>query len=133
MASADFLTSLPTPLDLGSTLAPVRISPGITHPPSRLYLSDLRHSVPCKLRALTIFAALPRWAASYPLPVRQASALPPASSRFAVTRDTLAVRLTLPLAGRVEDLHLQVGAPCRAHKGKRVADPHVKSYSSEQS
>ena len=34
----------------------------------------------------------------YPLPVRQASALPSASSRFAVARDTLAVRLALLLA-----------------------------------
>jgi hypothetical protein len=50
----------------------------------------------------------------YPLPVRQASALPSASSRFAVARDTLAVRLTLPLAGRVEDFHL----PFRAHYKK---------------
>src|SRR3990172_8362457 len=88
------------------------------HPPSRLCLSDLRHGVPCKFRASTIFAALPRRAASYPLPVRQASALPSASSRFAVTHDTLAVQLTLPLAGRVEDFHLQVSAPCRAHKEK---------------
>ena len=55
----------------------------------------------------------------YPLPVRQASALPTASSRFAVARDTLAVRLTLPLAGCVEDFHLQVRAPCRAHKAKK--------------
>jgi len=54
---------------------------------------------PCKYRALTVMAALPRCNASYPLPVRQTSALPSASSRFAVTRDTLAVRLTLPLAG----------------------------------
>src|SRR5438046_5016349 len=54
----------------------------------------------------------------YPLPVRQASALPPASSRFAVTRDTLAVRLTLLLAECVEDFHLQVRAPCRAHQKK---------------
>jgi hypothetical protein len=45
-----------------------------------------------------------------------ASALPSASSGFAVARDTLAVRLTLPLAGCVEDFHLQVHAPCRAHK-----------------
>jgi hypothetical protein len=30
--------------------------------------------------------------------------------------DTLAVRLTVPPVGPVEDLHLQVGAPCRAHK-----------------
>src|SRR5210317_1811595 len=33
----------------------------------------------------------------------------------------LAVRLTLPPVGCVEDLHLQVSAPCRAHKTKRAA------------
>ena len=54
----------------------------------------------------------------YPLPVRQASVLPPASSRFHLAMDTLAVQLTLPLAGRVEDFHLQVSAPCRAHQKK---------------
>jgi len=52
----------------------------------------------------------------YPLPVRQASVLPAASFRFHLAMDTLAVRLTLPLAGCVEDFHLQVSAPCRAHK-----------------
>ena len=118
---ADFCMSIPTPLDAGSTLAPMQISPGMTHPPSRLCLSDIRHGVPCKFPASTIFAALPRRDASYPLPVRQASALPSASSRFAVTHDTLAVQLTLPLAGRVEDFHLQVSAPCRAHKNKGTA------------
>ena len=80
--------------------------------------SGIRHSIPCKFRALTIMAALPHCDASYPLPVRQGSALPSASSRFAVARSTLAVRLTLPLAGRVEDFHLQVSAPCRAHHKK---------------
>src|SRR5665213_1301338 len=54
----------------------------------------------------------------YPLPVRQATALPSASSRFAVARDTLAVQLTLLLAECVEDFHLQVRAPCRAHQSK---------------
>ena len=96
--------------------APVQISPGMAHSPSRLCLSDLRHGVPYKFRALTILAASPHHAASYPLPVRQASALPSASSRFTVTHDTLAVQLTLPLVGRVEDFHLQVSAPCRAHQ-----------------
>jgi hypothetical protein len=33
--------------------------------------------------------------------------------------DTLAVRLTVPPVGPVEDLHLQVGAPCRAHQKRR--------------
>src|SRR5271166_1225861 len=56
----------------------------------------------------------------YPLPVRQASALPTASSRFRLATDTLAVQLTLPLAGCVEDFHLQVSAPCRAHAEKAV-------------
>jgi len=54
--------------------------------------------------------------ASYAIPVRQASVLPSASFRFHLAMDTLAVRLTVPLAGPVEDLHLQVGAPCRAHE-----------------
>src|SRR3989338_7601540 len=104
------------------TSAPMQISPGMTHPPSRLCLSDLRHGVPYKFRALQILACSPRRAASYPLPVRQASVLPSASSRFPVARNTLAVRLTLPLAGRVEDFHLQVSAPCRAHQKKWPAD-----------
>src|SRR5688500_10623442 len=52
----------------------------------------------------------------YPLRVPRTSALPAASFRFPVARDTLAVRLTFPLTGHVEDLHLQVSAPCRAHE-----------------
>src|SRR5208337_4902930 len=55
----------------------------------------------------------------YPLPVRQASVLPSASSGFHLAMDTLAVPLTLPLAGCAEDFHLQVSAPCRAHQEKR--------------
>jgi hypothetical protein len=61
----------------------------------------------------------------YPLPVRQASALPTASSRFRLAADTLAVQLTLPFAWCVEDFHLQVSAPCRAH-------PEQKGCSKEQ-
>ena len=63
----------------------------------------------------------------YVISVRQTSVLPAASFRFHLTMDTLAVRLTVPLAGSVKDLtlndffpksHLQVSAPCRAHKEK---------------
>ena len=61
----------------------------------------------------------------YPLPVRQASALPTASSRFRLATDTLAVQLTLPLAGCVEDFHLQVSAPCRAHQNRKGAITHA--------
>src|ERR1019366_5607398 len=47
----------------------------------------------------------------YPLPVPQASVLPTASFRFRLAPD--------PLAGCVEDFHLQVSAPCRAHQQQR--------------
>ena len=72
----------------------------------------------------------------YPLPVRQASVLPTASSGFHLAMDTLAVQLTLPLAGCVEDFHLQVSAPCRAHqlKGRpwRAALLHVQDWSTRK-
>jgi len=35
--------------------------------------------------------------------------------------DTLAVRLTVPPVGPADELHLQVNAPCRAHKSKKYA------------
>ncbi len=54
--------------------------------------------------------------ASYAIPVRRASDLPAASFRFHLAMDTLAVQLAVPPIGPAKDLHLQVGAPCRAHK-----------------
>jgi hypothetical protein len=50
----------------------------------------------------------PGAAASYAISVRQASALPAASFRFHLAVDTFAVRLIVPLAGPIEDFHLQV-------------------------
>lgn len=50
----------------------------------------------------------PTTTAFHAIPVRQASALPAASFRFLLAEDTLAVRLTVPLTGPVEDFHLQV-------------------------
>ena len=57
-------------------------------------------------------------AASYAIPVRRASVLPAASFRFGLTTDTLAVRLMVPAVGPIEDFHLQVSVPCRAHHKK---------------
>src|ERR1700731_458048 len=59
----------------------------------------------------------------YPLRVPRTSALPSASSRSPVTRGTLAVQLTLPLVGCVEDFHLQVSAPSQAHGRLRRSPP----------
>jgi hypothetical protein len=53
--------------------------------------------------------------ASYAIPVRRASDLPAASFRFSLTTDTLAVRLMVPAVGPIENLHLHVSVPCRAH------------------
>ncbi|HDZ56794.1 MAG TPA: hypothetical protein ENH64_10030 [Pseudomonas xinjiangensis] len=57
---------------------------------------------------MTILAVLPDSTASYAISVRQVCALPSASFRFHLAVDTLAVRLTVPLAGSVADLHRQV-------------------------
>lgn len=116
-ASADFCTGLREPLDPRSTAAPVQISPGIAHPLSRLCASDIRHRVPYTYRASHLFACSPRSARLYPLPVRRASALPPASFRPPVAREALAVQLAFPRVGYAEDSHLQESAPCRAHIG----------------
>lgn len=60
--------------------------------------------------------------ASYALLVHQASLLLAASFGFGLTTNTLAVQLTLPLAGCVGNFHPQVSAPCRAHKQKTRLD-----------
>jgi hypothetical protein len=52
----------------------------------------------------------------YAVSVRQTSVLPAASFRFHLAMDTLAVRLTVPLAGPVLDFNQLVNAPCRAHQ-----------------
>ena len=49
--------------------------------------------------------------ASYAVSVRQASALPAASFGFHLAVDTLAVRLTIPTVGPVEDFHLLGACP----------------------
>jgi hypothetical protein len=57
---------------------------------------------------LKVVASLPGANASYVIPVRQASDLLTASFKFHLAADTLAVQLTVPLVGPVEDFHLQV-------------------------
>ncbi|WP_254684268.1 hypothetical protein [Providencia heimbachae] len=63
-----------------------------------------------------------------PLPVRQTGILLSASFRFHLAMNTLAVQLTLPLIGRVEDFHLQVAClpPQRtdsANQGAPIKNP----------
>src|SRR5690625_793709 len=119
MPSADSCRHIPAPHDASSTTAHRQASPGNAHSPSRLSPPHIRPCFPCKNRTSEIFASSSSMTASNAIPVRQASALPSASFRFHLTMNTLAVQLTVPLAGPAENFHLQVNAPCRAHKGKR--------------
>ena len=109
------------PFDRASFIAPPEISPGITHRLPRLCPPHILPQLPCKNWTLNLIAFSSAAAASYVVPVRQASVLPSASFRFGLTADTLAVRLALPLAGCALDFDQLVSAPCRAHneKGRR--------------
>jgi len=64
MASADFCNRIREPRDPRSLMARLQISPGITHPPSRLCASDIRHRVPYMYRASHPSACSPHGAAS---------------------------------------------------------------------
>ncbi len=116
MPSADFCRPFPAPLDAGSPRQigrPPRVRRTHLHAYARRIYAQAQVR---RYRALKILASSPGLNASYAISVRQASALPAASFRFHLAMDTLAVRLTVPPAGPVEDFHLQVSAPCRAHQ-----------------
>ena len=115
MASADFSDLISSPHDDNSTTAKPETSPGNALEPSHLYSPHLQLCFPGKYRTLKIIAFSSNIVASYVIPVRRVSALSPASFRFYLAIDTLAVQLMIPLTGLIEDLHLQVQAPCRAH------------------
>ena len=115
MAAADFwrfFTALSTPVAHRHTARPLRV---LTNYPQayafRIYIMALRAST-----GLCVYRPARPPCRLDPLAVRQASALPTASSRIRLATGTIAVQLTLPLAGVVEDLHPQVSAPCLAHR-----------------
>ena len=102
MASADFWCPLATPLDVASSRAEHQISPGMTHPPSRVCLSDLRRIVPCMYRALHFFACSPRCSASI---------------RFLFVRPALCLRLPPDSQSPATPLPSANTSPCRVCRG----------------
>ena len=70
----------------------------------------LLNMFPYSYWASTCIAALPTYSA-FMISVRQASDLPPASFRFPVTQDTLALGYILPAVGRIRDFHPLKHAP----------------------
>ena len=85
-----------------------------------IYLPWLLNMLPYSYWALTCLAVLPTYSA-FMISVRQASDLPPASFRFPVTQDTLALGYILPAVGRIGDFHPLKHAP--AGRTKKTADP----------
>ncbi len=96
-------------------MANIQISPGNAHLPSCLYLPYIRPCFPGSFRTLKIYDFSSSIAASYTIPVRQASNLPAASFRPHLTVTALAVQLMVPATGPIGDLHSQASVPCRAH------------------
>lgn len=87
-----------------------------------IYLPWLLNMLPYSYWALTCLAVLPTYSA-FMISVRQASDLPPASFRFPVTQDTLALGYILPAVGRIGDFHPLKHAPAgRTKKKNRNAD-----------
>lgn len=100
-----------------------RISPVMRsrlHPYARrIYVHAFRTGIGFFL----ISATSPGMTASRAISVRQAGALPVASLGFHLEEDTLAVRLTAPPLGLVENSQHQARAPCRAHKQEKPPPP----------
>ena len=87
-----------------------RISPGTRMLLLTIYPPWLLSMFPYSYWALTCEAVLPTYSA-FMISVRQAGDLPPASFRFPVTRDTLALGYILPAVGRIRDFHPLKHAP----------------------
>ena len=89
-----------------------------------IYLPWLLNMLPYSYWALTYSAILPTYSA-FMISVRQASDLPPASFRFPVTQDPLALGYILPAVGRIRDFHpLPLGAP----KTPQGSCPALRTY-----
>ena len=95
-----------------------RISPGTRTFFLTIYLPWLLHMLPYSYWASICLATLPTYTA-FMISVRQASELPPASFRFPVTRDTLALGYILPAVGRIGDFHPLKHAPAGRTMKKR--------------
>ena len=107
-----------------------RISPGTRMFLLTIYPPWLLNMFPYSYWASTCSADLPSYSA-FMVSVRQASDLPPASFRFPVTQDTLALGYILPAVGRIRDFHPLKHAP--AGRTMKMERTQVRSISIIQS
>jgi hypothetical protein len=101
MAVADFWWLIPPSRDDRSPKANHQDLPGYCAPTFTLISVGFTPQRSLQLLGFASIGLLTPLRRLYPLAVRQSSALPTASSAFHLTVDTLAVQLTLPLAGCV--------------------------------
>ena len=124
MDSSDFLRQiLFQPYLVKKTPYVRRTSPGTRMFLLTIYLPWLLNMLPYSYWALTCLAVLPTYSA-FMISVRQASDLPPASFRFPVTQDTLALGYILPAVGRIGDFHPLKHAPA----GRTTKETGYKTY-----
>lgn len=89
-----------------------------------IYLPWLLNMLPYSYWVLTCYAALPTYSA-FMISVRQASDLPPASFRFPVTQDTLALGYILPAVGRIRSFHPLKHAPAGRTRKPPLTKPRA--------
>ena len=82
--------------------------------------------IPCSYWASACVAVLPSYT-TFMISVRQVKVLPPASFRFHLTMDTLALGYSLPATGRLRDFHPLEYAPAgRTTKSRRTERPALR-------
>jgi hypothetical protein len=131
MASADFWQSISTPLDVDSSRQITR-SPRVLRTHLHAYARRIYGTAFRTCIGLCIFGpahpTVTPLSASCSSRQRFASGFLPIPSR----PGHRCLPLTLAHVGCVEDLHLQVSAPCRAHPENRPADLHQPASRSSQ-
>ena len=90
--------------------------PGYSHALSLHLPAASTESDSVQLLGFDLYGSLTPAFSLYAISVRQARDLPPASFRFPVARDTLALGYTFPTAGQVRDFHPLETCARRAHQ-----------------
>ena len=102
--------------------------PGYSHALSLHLPAAFTENGSVQLLGFGLFGSLTPVFSLYAISVRQTRDLPPASFRFPVARDTLALSYTFPTAGQVRDFHPLVACARRAHQKSGTAFAVPLSY-----
>ena len=90
------------------------------------YLPHLRYGFPYSFRALAWEAALPTRLRLMRFLFVRPEVCHPASFRFHLAMDTLALGYALPAVGRARDFHPLENVPCSAHLARTCQERHLR-------